>query len=436
MQFYRISYPRSFMKLRMLIFLFSFITFAHNHESFSEQKSHIISLASKNIFETVKHYTDRGYEVTGVNYNEGIVDIYVTQSQLDELYKGNKAFYVKFVTGISKKPDPEYKNPQQIEKILLQHHQEFPDLTKLISIGKSLEGRDIWAIKISHQASEEDNQKPNILFNSMHHAREVMSPEVSLDIIEYLLTQYQKNPEVKNWVDNAAIYVLPMLNVDGNNKMWVVDSMWRKNTRDGHGVDINRNYPYAWNTCNGSSGTPGNQSYRGPAPASEPETNAMMNFVASIEPVFNISYHAYSELVIYPLGCKGERTQTAEVVETIGKDLANVLKYKAGTAWELLYSVDGGDIDWMYEAYKVIPYVIELNSTLQGFHPSYKRWRDKTVERNRPAWQMLIKKLFTSGVRGLASEDYTSIEVYHHPGQKLIWNFSSQARWLISRCVK
>ena len=180
--------------------------------------------------------------------------------------------------------------------------------------------------------------------------------------------------------------------------------MWRKNTRNGHGVDLNRNYPYGWNSCKGSSASTGAQDYRGTEPASEPETKAMMDFVATIKPVFDISYHSYSEIVIYPYGCRPNRTPTEEAVEIIGKEIGKKIDYKPGTAWELLYNADGGDIDWMYTAHQIIPYVIEVNSTWDGFHPNYKKMRDKTVLRNRPGWQHLFTRLEGPSIQGRVTD--------------------------------
>src|SRR5690606_6509512 len=107
-----------------------------------------------------------------------------------------------------------------------------------------------------------------------------------------------------------------------------------------------------------------------------------------------------SEIVIYPYGCSSNRTSNKEVVETIGKEVGEKIGYKAGTSWELLYDVDGGDIDWMYNAYGVIPFVIEVNSSREGFHPDYNQWRDVTVKRNRSGWQYLLERSFSSGIRG------------------------------------
>jgi hypothetical protein len=197
-----------------------------------------------------------------------------------------------------------------------------------------------------------------------------------------------------------------MLNVDGNNIVWTQDNMWRKNARGTNGVDINRNYPYQWNTCNGSSSDETADDYRGPSAASEPETNVLMNFVKAIHPVFSISYHSYSEIVIYPYGC-GTHTETADVVEPLGKQMAALIPadsgsgtYTAGLAPDLLYPVDGDDIDWMYHEAHVIPFVIEVNSDAQGFQPGFDDWREKTVTKVRPAWELLLDRLDHASIRG------------------------------------
>ena len=342
-------------------------------------------------------------DVAGVSVPNAEVFLIVDDHGLNELEKIGIVSREAAQSIETRAPDAKYKTPEAISNILHQYANLYPSIATVFSIGQSLEGRDIWALKITGPTA---GLKPSILFNGMHHAREVMTPEVPLDIAEYLLAGYGKDPDVTRWVDTNQIYLVPMLNVDGNNKVWTQNSYWRKNTRGGHGVDLNRNYPYKWNTCNGSSSYPSAQDYRGTAPASEPETNVMMSFVASIRPVFDISFHSFSELVIYPYGC-GEHTETKEIVEPLGHTLASLLPsddgsgtYSAGTPPELLYRADGGDIDWMYHEHGVIPYVIELNSAYQGFQPSYDQWRDKTVQKLRPVWWHLLTRLSGSMIKG------------------------------------
>jgi hypothetical protein len=358
-------------------------------------------------------------DVTGVNYDTMEIEALLTAEELSQITARKTAIKFSFPQTLVAAPDKEYKNPDQIEDFVKVTHAKYPAITEVKSIGKTLEGREILAIKISDNAKVKEAE-PVFLVNAMHHAREVMTPEITTDMIDYLTSNYGVLDDVTAWVNNTEIWVIPMFNLDGNNKMWMENSMWRKNTRNGHGVDINRNYPSNWNTCNGSSSHTDAQDYRGTAPASEPETQAMMNFVAEIKPVFNISYHSYSEIVIYPFGCKPLKTPTEEAVEFIGAEIGKKLKYKPGTAWELLYNADGGDIDWMYTEHQVIPYVIEVNSTFQGFHPSYKRWRDKTVLRNRPGWMHLLNKLQGPSLQGVVNtSEFTEIKIFKAGDSKL-----------------
>ena len=352
------------------------------------------------------------FDITGINYKTMEIEALLTPEELNTIQAQKTTIKFSFPQNLAAAPDSRYKNPDEIEDFIKDIHARYPEITELKIIGKTLEGREIHAIKISDNAKSEE-QEPAVLYNGMHHAREVMTPEITTDIIDYLTSNYNQKAEVTKWVNDTEIWVIPMFNLDGNNKMWNEDSMWRKNTRNNHGVDINRNYPQGWNSCKGSSSNTGAQDYRGTAPASEPETQAMMNFVAEIKPVFNISYHSYSEIVIYPYGCKPLKTPTGEAVTEIGAELGKKLNYKPGTAWELLYNADGGDIDWMYVQQQVIPYVIEVNSTMQGFHPGYDKWRDKTVLLNRAGWMHLLDRLNGPSVQGKVNlNEYKTVKIF------------------------
>lgn len=415
------------MSLKRIIFfstlLLASISLAHN-PTLEKSKTLLAEVHVDHIGKSIKHLSSLNVDIAGVDIHNKIIDILIDDFEFASLESQSYNVLIKEVTGVTASPDQEYKNPEEIASLIERFADKFPEITSRVSIGKSLEGRDIWAIKISDNPEDHEVSEPAILFNSMHHAREVMTPEVSLDIIETLLNGYQSHAEIKKWIDSYQIWVIPMFNVDGSNKMWGSNKWWRKNTRGGYGVDLNRNYPSGWNKCNGSSGEKSSQTYRGPRPASEPETQAMMKFISKIRPVFNISYHSYSELVIYPLGCSPERTNNKDVVEKIGKEIAKKLGYTPGTAWELLYSVDGGDIDWMYQQYQVIPYVIEINSRKEGFHPRFSKWRDKTVKLNQAGWMHLLTRLGESGVRGQIRSNGApvadfQIDIYKSPSNQI-----------------
>lgn len=410
MQF--ISYILGLTILFTLVSFNSFGSEEHN-QLFRKPWTMKVSIDVQDFKKSFEKISQMDLDIAGVDIKNKKIDLLIGELDYQALLDNGFEVSIDDTKGVTRGPDEEYKNPNEIEDILNEYAQKYSHLVKMVSIGKSLEGRDIWALKISDNPNLDELEEPAVLFNSMHHAREVMTPEISLDIIEQLLTEYSKDSKITNWVNNTEIWVIPMFNVDGNNKMWTHDSWWRKNVRGGYGVDLNRNYPSGWGSCNGSSGSQSSQTYRGPSPGSEPETQAMMNFISKVRPVFDISYHSYSELVIYPFGCKGQKTQTREVVEKIGNEIAARIDYEPGTAWELLYNADGGDIDWMYEAYQVIPYVIEVSSRREGFHPRYSKWRDKTVERNRDGWQYLLKRVQESGYRGVINNlsDF-QVEVY------------------------
>ena len=358
------------------------------------------------------------YDVAGVDLPAAQADVIVTPAELAEI--GLPVVRTASLPAAGSLAASDYQTPSELETLLRGYAEQYPTLAAVESIGKSGEGRDIWAVRITKDVATHDPRRPVVLFNGAHHAREVMSVQVPLDTIQTLLGGYGTDPQITRWVDTNEIWVLPMFNVDGANRVFTSDTMWRKNTKgcpasgtcaSGTGVDMNRNYPYGWGSCNGSSSSPRAQDYRGPAAGSETENVAMMSFVARIKPVFDISYHSYSELVLYPYGCKGQHVPSQELVAQIGAEMAARLPldssptrtYEAGTPWELLYSADGGDMDWMFHDHNVLAYAIEVNGSRAGFHPSYATYRDRTVQKLRGAWQLLLERLDGSGIRGLVT---------------------------------
>lgn len=340
-------------------------------------------------------------DVPGADVENRSVDMIAPYEYFEELKE--KGYDVTIQEIQNGSVDESYLNPEEVIEVLQTVKEQYPDLVQVEEIGKSLKGRPIYAARVS--TPENNKLKPNILFNSMHHAREVMSPEVTMDLLVYLVRNFANpdTPWVQAWLENLNIWIVPQVNPDGNAIVWSHDNWWRKNAAGNEdstwGVDINRNYPYRWGQCAGSSGSKGSQTYRGPKAASEPETNALMNLVARLKPVIDISYHSYSELVIAPYGCQSHYSAEKDVVDSVGKGIAGKLvkdsgtgSYTYGTGWEILYPVDGDDISWMYQEHNVLAYVVEVNSTRQGFQPDYAKWRDITVQRQRAGWSFALNR--------------------------------------------
>ncbi len=297
-----------------------------------------------------------------------------------------------------------YLNPTEVAEKLREYAYQYPEIFHLEEIGRSLRGEPIYAARLSLKNNLET--KPSIFFNGMHHARELMTTEVTMDIIDYLLTRAGRidHPEIADWLEHLQIWVVPQLNPDGNWIVWNQDSWWRKNARGDAssiwGVDLNRNYPYRWGSCRGSSSSKGSQTYRGSAEASEPETRVLMEFAKRINPVISVSYHSYSELVISPYGCRGHQPTEIKLLDFIGAPFAKKLikdsgigHYTYGQAWDELYPVDGDDISWLHEHLNVLAYVVEIGSSKNGFQPDYDTWRNSMVERQRPGWIYLLHQL-------------------------------------------
>ncbi|MDI6855349.1 MAG: M14 family zinc carboxypeptidase [Candidatus Thermoplasmatota archaeon] len=260
-------------------------------------------------------------------------------------------------------------------------------IAKLLSIGKTWEGRDIWAVKISDNV-ELDEDEPAVIYNGAHHAREWLSIEVPLYIINYLTDGYETNLTLKNLVDCNEIWVVPCVNPDGRVYDGTDDpstaKSWRKNrfpNGDGSfGVDINRNYGYKWGGA-GSGGRTSAQDYRGTAPFSELETKAMRDLALREKFVFEIAYHSYGELILYPWGCTSSPVPEPDytVFKTIANKMSELIPNNAGGGTKYtvkqssdLYITSGGDHDWLYAEVGTFAFAIELypkQSAAGTFYP-------------------------------------------------------------------
>ena len=241
----------------------------------------------------------------------------------------------------------------------------------LDSIGASLEGRPLLAVKIGDQA--DSPSRPNVLFMATHHAREWVATEVGMKLARWIADSLPRA-----LLAQRDIWVIPVQNPDGYQFTFTGDRLWRKNRRlngDGtYGVDMNRNYPGFWGIDEaGSSGQPLSEVYRGPSAASEPETQAIIAFHAAHPPVVAASYHTYSGLVLYPYGYRtGQLAPDRTLFQTLaGTDLApavldhlptsNLTYYHPGPGWNL-YPTNGEYTDWAYLTHGTIAFTPELTS--------------------------------------------------------------------------
>jgi len=264
-----------------------------------------------------------------------------------------------------------YHSAETLEGDLRQLAESQPEIAELREIGRSLEDRPIWALRIGERRATEHK----LLFMGCHHAREWVSVEVPYLLAEHLVKNAGQAP-VRDWLQRGEIWVAPMVNPDGHEFSRTRDRLWRKNRRqnaDGSiGVDPNRNYGYMWGTRNDdiSSQVPSDDTYVGPRAFSEPETRAVRNLVA--RELFSgvLTYHSYSQLILYPWGYTEQAVPDASDRATMTKlaeRMQQLMRNVHGSTYRPLQSsqlygipVVGDTTDWTYGEYAIPSFTIEL----------------------------------------------------------------------------
>ncbi|MBQ1051572.1 zinc carboxypeptidase [Micromonospora sp. C51] len=287
-----------------------------------------------------------------------------------------------------------------VNKVVADH----PTLARKVSIGSSYEGRDLVAVKISDNVAT-DEDEPEILFNAQQHAREHLTVEMALYLLNLFTDNYGADSRITSLVNNREIWVVPSVNPDGSEYDIATGSYrsWRKNRQPNSGssyvgTDLNRNWSYNFGCCGGSSGSTSSDTYRGPSAFSAPETQALRNFVNSrvvggVQQIkANIDFHTYSELVLWPYGytynntAPGMSADQYNTFATIGQQMAATNGFTPQQSSDL-YITDGSSIDWMWATHGIWAYTFELypgSASGGGFYPPDEVIPQQTT-RNREA---------------------------------------------------
>ncbi|MGW7207233.1 M14 family metallopeptidase [Streptomyces sp. NPDC054837] len=277
-------------------------------------------------------------------------------------------------------------------------------------IGTSYQGRNIVAIKISDNVAT-DESEPEVLFTHHQHAREHLTVEMALYLLNELTSDYGTDSRVTNMVNNREIWIVPDLNPDGGEYDVATGSYrsWRKNRQPNSGssyvgTDLNRNWAYRWGCCGGSSGSTSSETYRGTAAESAPEVKVVANFVRSrvvggVQQIkTGIDFHTYSELVLWPYGYTTANTATGMTTDdrnafaTVGGKMAASNGYTPEQSSDL-YITDGSIDDWLWGSQKIFAYTFEMypsSSSGGGFYPPDEVIAAETA-RNRDAVLQLLE---------------------------------------------
>jgi carboxypeptidase T len=249
----------------------------------------------------------------------------------------------------------------------------YPSIVDTFSIGKSIEGRDIWCVKISDNVKVDENE-PEVMFNALQHCREAISGTSQIFFMQYLAENYAGNTKVQQLVNNREIFIIPCANPDGYVYNETTNPSgggnWRKNRRPlgggEFGVDMNRNYNADWGNCsapvsgtvascgNGSP-TSANTTYWGTGPFSEPETQAIRDFTAAHNFRMSIDQHSEGAYNTLPHG-RVSLHPTHNLIDSqflygfASSVMATYDCHRLGNNLQTLnYEVAGGNKDWMFQ---------------------------------------------------------------------------------------
>jgi carboxypeptidase T len=233
-----------------------------------------------------------------------------------------------------------------------------PDILAYESIGTTHEGRAIPAVRVGPPGEG----RPTFFVVAMHHAREWISVEVPMGLLNHLVNGYASDPAIKDLVDSREIWVIPVLNPDGLEYSQSNYRMWRKNRRDNgngvYGVDLNRNWGYKWGH-GGSSSSPRSDTYMGPEPFSEPELQALKALALREQPTASVSFHSYGKLVLWPWSWQYDAAPQDTILAHHAKEMAKLNGYSPKQSSDL-YPSSGDFDDWFYGELGAISYTIEL----------------------------------------------------------------------------
>ncbi|HEX5994599.1 MAG TPA: M14 family zinc carboxypeptidase [Jiangellales bacterium] len=274
-----------------------------------------------------------------------------------------------------------YDQPGGIRDQLYAAAANNPQLVKLEVLGHTGQGREIIAVKVTQGAQEQpDGKRPAVLYSSTQHAREWISTEVNRRLMNHYIDRWRANDRgVRKLLQTTELWFILVANPDGYQYTFDHQRLWRKNLRDnngdgqtqvGDGVDPNRNFPNHWGYDEeGSSSIQSSDTYRGPAPLSEPETQAMVGLLDRIGFAFQVNYHSNGQWLLY---AEGWQTSTPTADDPIyyamsgNLDAPAIAQFHPGLSSDVLYVTNGETTDYAHAVTGALAWTPELSAGCPG----------------------------------------------------------------------
>ena len=306
----------------------------------------------------------------------------------------------------------------------------YPHLCRIKKIGYSIQGRKILAMGLTNEKIKTD--KPQVLFLATHHAREWVATEMSMRLMKYLTSNYGSDGRVTDLLNTTEVWVIPVANPDGYQYTFTKERLWRKNLRDNDGdgqititdgVDLNRNFDSHWGYDDeGSSPIWSSGQYRGLSPNSEPETQAVTDFIQDNNFKFVVSYHTYGNLILYPWGWQVKTSSFDDpiFVAQAGTDANPAIwdsrlntGYDPGVGADL-YTMNGEFTDWCYYTQGIPSYMVELTNDYDFRFPDDED-KVQTVFLDNLEFALSIAESAANPAHPISPVGIATQDVYHTP---------------------
>ncbi len=292
---------------------------------------------------------------------------------------------------------PCYRTVEETEAAMSTLASDHPDLARVVDIGDSWEktksggsgGHDLRVLQVTNRAIP--GPKPVFFLMGAIHAREYVTAETAMRFAEQMVNGHGTDPDATWLLDNYELHVLPQANPDG--RKIAEQGYYQRKNRDTSaggwcsnpptpwsqaGTDLNRNSTFRWGGA-GASQSPCDQMYRGASSGSEPETQAIQAYLASIFPdqrgpkdsdaapadasgVF-LSLHSYGPYVLYPWAWTSAGAPNGAELATLGRKFGYFNGYPVCQPSTCLYSATGSTDDWTYGALGVASFTFEMGTT-------------------------------------------------------------------------
>lgn len=355
-------------KLAMLCAFVCTLSLTSAHANIVEE-SFYIQTSDHKIFDLVKSRP----ELTIDHVEEGGFELYGPKGLKEFLVRNNIPHFSMMIGNM--KARGVYPSPEEIEKELKSITAQYPEISKMFSIGKSIKNRDLWVIKLSRDVGTNDD-RPEFKYIANMHGDEIVGREIMVKFIKDLLQNYGKDPQVTNLLDRVQIYIMPSMNPDG------AAASMRGNAKY---VDLNRDFP--------DFSTPDNKDT---VDGRQPETQAVMNWQKTRKFVLSANFHGGAEVVNYPWDTMADKFPQEAYVKELSLEYSGLAPYiftstafkngiTNGYAW---YEVNGGMQDWSIKYRNDLQITIELSNTKW---PEYTKV-DYYYQQNKPALMRFIER--------------------------------------------